>query len=1077
MKTKIIFISVVSFGLSCLEANPRILIDGIHGWPTPHANMGEVSDPVELFPEYEFDYLDAGDVIIDQVLVSGVLQSSQDTIVFMVPEDSPVLYLRYELEDTTSFQHPFFFFIDPLGEFAGSNANGLAYVEMPASGLWSVIYSAWDLEGLAYEIGFGSHFYQDTRLSQYDLVLQMVDNTFSLFSGYLPTLSEYETSQLTNYVENGGGYLLLRETDWSMVDKPIIHLSAAMASQVDLTLNFPGVPTFLVPPAHISREANHSNLQWKVDVKPDEITEILYEGRPRTGLNFLSVTAKGSNMEIENHSELPLASIRVFQPESGGLYRYARVESLEPAERMICSNYQTFRPLELSAFLQRELEAEALALGLSTEEALSFFKEYQWINRLLASASPTHSPCAIFNFSGDAYDRFIPLNVTNNFSEQVRIMWVFVENTPTQIQGSSFIPDKVISQSILSRELQETLIFHEYGVTEEHNPLSPTLREMTLFNSEFTDYILIDETNNQDGNAWTPVFHTFGSNPLAHILTEGVDALFGNLSSPISILGASAFVVVSGDDDTHSESPEVFPPGSHPPVAVAEFIGEGTFIGINDINIMSSHPGNRRFLQNCIDYLADSETQTIHVPEDVTTIQAAIDSARHGDSVLVGPGMYQENINFLGKAISVTSTGGAESTIIWGDSSFSVVSFVSGEDQGSVIRGFTIRGGNVYDSGPLLHGGGGIRCIGSSPMIIENIITSNHCEFYLDGGGIFCSDASPKILDNTISANTGAYNGGGICLRNASSPLIQGNIIEANVTSSGWGFAYGAGIFIDVGSDPVITENRIQANVIDTGSGAGICVRGPGSTLISHNLIVGNIGAGIACTDSSLARIVSNTISANNTGIFVETNAHPRLVNSVIWDNPIVVIQEFDLSAISIAYSNIENGWEGPGNIHMDPLFVNQAAGDFSLMETSPCVDGGTDFYVFEMDTIVNLGSADYLGNAPDIGSIESPFVVRVLGSSTMPTAFELKQNYPNPFNPQTIIKYGLPETSQVKLAVFNVKGQEIALLVEGQQSAGWHECTWSGTDQSGKALDSGLFFTRLETGSMSKVIKMLYLK
>jgi len=1077
VKKSILITTIMLFGALGLKANPRILIDGIHGWSTPQSNMSEVMDPAEMFPGFAFDYLDAGDIVIDQVLVSGYLQSSQDTITFVVPEDSWVLYLRYELGDSTHLQHPYFYLLNPSGEYVTSNCNGVAHVEMPVSGVWTLIYSAWDEESTWFEVGTGPHFYSETALESYDMILQMVDNTYALFKGELPRLSNDELDVIRSFMEDGGGYLLLRETDMSMVDKPIIHLSSNRTQRVDFNLIFPGVPTFMEPLAQVTTQASHSTLNWTTQVQANAVSEILYEGRPRQGLNFITVTDFGSELLVENKSAVNLASIRVLSPQPGGRFSVAYVEYLGASQRARLSYGPTMSSTDLSFNLQRELEREALELGLSGTEASTFFKNYQWINRLLTKASRSGNPCAIYNFSDEAYQRIIPLKEKSAFSEVVRVMWVLVENVPDRLTESPLTPERASQLEGARPEEGCTLVYHEYGVIEEKYPPPASTRDMNLFNIYFEDAILVDETNHLEGNTWAPIFHTFGSHPLAQTLTRDVDEIQGQMSSPISMIDPSNILIVSGDEDTYGESDEAFPPGSYPAVAVAEMIGNNWFIGVNDINILDDHPGNMQFLENCIQTLSGWEPRVIHVPDDVASIQAAIDSALSGDKVLVAPGTYRENINFLGKSIALESSHGAESTIIWGDSSTSVVSFVSGEGQESILDGFTIRGGNVYDIGPLLNGGGGIRCMGSSPTIIENKIVSNHCEFYMDGGGIFCSAASPSILDNTISANTGAYYGAGICLRNSSSPLIQGNLIEANITASGWGFAYGAGIYSDLDCNPVIIQNRLQSNIIDTGFGAGIYVRGPEATLISHNIIAGNIGAGIVCSDSSLARIVNNTIYGNTVGISVETNAHPRMVNSVVWENPIVVNQEFDLSAISIAFSDIQNGWEGLGNIDLEPLFANPATKDFSLMETSPCVDAGTAFFVFETDTIVNLDSDEYLGNAPDMGSLESPYTVQVISPTIIPADFELIQNYPNPFNPQTTIKYGLPNPASVRLAVFNVRGQEIAVLDEGQQSAGWHECVWSGKDKYGQALESGLFFARLETEATSQVIKMLFLK
>ncbi|MCJ7554924.1 MAG: T9SS type A sorting domain-containing protein, partial [Ignavibacteriaceae bacterium] len=85
---------------------------------------------------------------------------------------------------------------------------------------------------------------------------------------------------------------------------------------------------------------------------------------------------------------------------------------------------------------------------------------------------------------------------------------------------------------------------------------------------------------------------------------------------------------------------------------------------------------------------------------------------------------------------------------------------------------------------------------------------------------------------------------------------------------------------------------------------------------------------------------------------------------------------------------------------------------------------------------------------------------------------FYLMQNYPNPFNPTTIIKYDLPEDSKVKLIVYDILGNEVAVLVEEEKPAGSYEITFNG-----EGLPSSVYFYSMQAGDFHQVKKMILLK
>jgi hypothetical protein len=98
-----------------------------------------------------------------------------------------------------------------------------------------------------------------------------------------------------------------------------------------------------------------------------------------------------------------------------------------------------------------------------------------------------------------------------------------------------------------------------------------------------------------------------------------------------------------------------------------------------------------------LETLSAHAQNTIHVPAEITTIQGAIDIANTGDTVLVAPGSYAENIDFKGKAITVASEGGASATVLDGSGVAPVVRFGSGETGNSILQGFTIQNGQATE--------------------------------------------------------------------------------------------------------------------------------------------------------------------------------------------------------------------------------------------------------------------------------------------------------------------------------------------------------------------------------------------
>ena len=272
---------------------------------------------------------------------------------------------------------------------------------------------------------------------------------------------------------------------------------------------------------------------------------------------------------------------------------------------------------------------------------------------------------------------------------------------------------------------------------------------------------------------------------------------------------------------------------------------------------------------------------TINIPGDYDTIQDGINASVDGDSVLVAPGTYLENINFNGKGITVGSwfcttldTSYISQTIINRDISVSIAVFENGEDSSSVLSGFTltdgwaVNGGAIYctSSSPSLehliiennmayYGGGVSFCDNSNPLLESVIIRNNQANY--DAGGMECDNSSPALLDVEIKDNTSRAGGGIYCINN-STPELEKSIISNNFALSD-----GGGIYCE-NSDPVIQETTIAGNCSDSDGGGIYCLNS--SPELSHSSIRANTadaGGGIALYGYSTPYL-SNLVIENN---------------------------------------------------------------------------------------------------------------------------------------------------------------------------------------------------------------------
>lgn len=155
--------------------------------------------------------------------------------------------------------------------------------------------------------------------------------------------------------------------------------------------------------------------------------------------------------------------------------------------------------------------------------------------------------------------------------------------------------------------------------------------------------------------------------------------------------------------------------------------------------------------------------------------------------------------------------------------------------------------------------------------------------------------------------------------------------------------------------------------------------------------------------------------------------------------------------------------------VHMDDTEVlsismpMQSSANYSYVWTPPTETAGEATWEIE--------GRDFFGNASL--SISEPFVITALPSdSALPSALTLMKAWPNPFNPSTRIRFGLPCESDVELRVYDLSGNRVAELFQGQLKAGWHEMLWNAD-----GVSSGVYFAKLNAGFQTRSTKLVLIK
>jgi len=405
---------------------------------------------------------------------------------------------------------------------------------------------------------------------------------------------------------------------------------------------------------------------------------------------------------------------------------------------------------------------------------------------------------------------------------------------------------------------------------------------------------------------------------------------------------------------------------------------------------MPFHSESNLYLSPSLSSVALQDSQVIngilHVPDDYETIQMAIDSATDGDEIIVAPGLYNEAIDFLGKAIYLHSSGGPQVTFIGARPLYkSVVKCMNGEGPSTILEGFTLTGGFGTLLSDAKRYGGGMINLASSPTIRNCIFSGNQAGWgmtYGSGGGMCNIDSSsPAIINCTFIENLARnWYPVGKLIDTENSTSVDSKFPENFLDETGAG-----GGMYNRNSSPILTNCKFIGNNAYYGAGMSNDACNNPPTMVNC-LFTGNcayyVGGGVYNYVSN-STFISCTFSNNTVaysdggcGIFNHMNCNTTVTNCILWGDLYEEIVDI-LSFSFVTYSNVQGSYQGEGNINTDPFFADPGHDNYRISYGSPCIDAGNNEAIPEEITIDLDGNSRLVDDpaTEDTGYGEPPIV------------------------------------------------------------------------------------------------------
>lgn len=445
--------------------------------------------------------------------------------------------------------------------------------------------------------------------------------------------------------------------------------------------------------------------------------------------------------------------------------------------------------------------------------------------------------------------------------------------------------------------------------------------------------------------------------------------------------------------------------------------------------------------------------KTIKVPEEKNTIQAGLNSASNGDTILVNSGTYKEKISWPSvNNLTLIGKNGAEKTIIDAEKSGRVMTIGAANPK---LIGLTIKGGALYSE---RSNGAGIYCSSIGLLIDGCIITNNTIKdtnkvgAWNFGAGIFLYNSTFTVKNSTFSYNTSssenwAY-GGGAYINGGSGEIFNSKFWKNGVSGS---WSNGAGIYINdanVTLDRVKFERNGSLNNKSWCDGAAIYASASftARTLTMTNCLLrqnfqggGSFGKknilylseyNLKMTNSTIYTNYS-TLSSGEDSFGIEfdnffTNSTAEITNSIIWGaNNTAEIASNSKTTLNITFSNVRSGTTGIGNINSNPLFADSLC---HLSSNSPCLNAGSNAAAPTVDIDGNLRPYP-TGTNVDLGCYELPTFLATSINHDLPesSSIELVNIFPNPTKGSTYMKIEIEDGNQIEsYSLFNLQGQKL---------------------------------------------------